>query len=402
MNRDGCHSTRGAECARIFLPRTKVRLHLGALVGLLALALACAPTGGPSPQASTASSGGGQAAASASSEWDQIVAAAKREGEVSVYGPPPPDVRDVLTLGFQQQYPEIKVTYTPGYGGELGPKVLREQEAGRYLGDLLISGTTTLITTLMDGNALDPIRPSLVGPESDPSKWMDNRLEFADDAQQNVFIFSNYIAPAAAYNTTMVNLSELKSWRDLLDPKWNGRLVMHDPRQPGAGLAFVTMLNTKLGREYLERFFATNLAFSRQQDQLVEFVSRGRYAMAIATQPEVVGPAKAQGLPIDLLPAENLAEGTYVTPGYGAISLLKNAPHPNAAKVYLNFLIAAKTQEQFDKASLFASRRRDVPRDQVPSHMVPKEGVEYHREYQERWAREKEQTLGLVESLTRR
>jgi iron(III) transport system substrate-binding protein len=365
--------------------------------------LACAPSGGQSPQAPAAApSGGTQAAPSAGSEWDQIVAAAKREGEVSVYGPPPPDVRDVLTLGFQQQYPEIKVSYTPGYGGELGPKVLREQEARQYLGDLLISGTTTLITTLMDASALDPVPPLLVGPESQPAKWMDNRLEFADNAQQYVFVFSNYIAPPAAYNTTMVNLSELKSWRDLLDPKWNGRLAMHDPRQPGAGLAFATMLHTKLGRDYLERLFAMNVAFSRQQDQLVEFVSRGRYAMAIATQPEVVGPAKAQGLPIDLLPAENLAEGSYVTPGYGAISALKNSPHPNAAKVYLNWLLTARTQEDFDKASLFASRRRDVPRDQLPSYMVPKEGVEYHREYQERWVREKEQTITLVESLIRR
>src|SRR5688572_20980746 len=99
----------------------------------------------------------------AQSQWNEIVEAAKREGTVVVIGPQGSETRDALVQGFQRKYPEIKVEHSGSAGAQLPPKLIAEQKSERYSVDLLVQGTTTVITGLMSVKAVVPIHSYLVG-----------------------------------------------------------------------------------------------------------------------------------------------------------------------------------------------------------------------------------------------
>ena len=118
-------------------------------------------------------------------EWAEVVAAAKREGKVVVIGPQGTETREALTEGFQRKYPEIQVEHSGAAGAQLPPKLLAEQKSERYSVDLLVQGTTTVITGLMMAKAVIPIQPFLVGPNTqDTSVWLNKKFSFADEAGQ--------------------------------------------------------------------------------------------------------------------------------------------------------------------------------------------------------------------------
>jgi ABC-type glycerol-3-phosphate transport system substrate-binding protein len=112
------------------------------------------------------------ASAPKTSEWEKTAAAAKGEGRVVIMGPAGADVRDAFTEGFQKKYPGIQVDFNGMAGAQVAPKLLNELSAGVYRTDLVIAGTITAIESLIPANAVVPIQPYLVGPESqDLSKW---------------------------------------------------------------------------------------------------------------------------------------------------------------------------------------------------------------------------------------
>ena len=174
----------------------------------------------------------------AQSQWNEIVEAAKREGSVVVVGPQGNETREALTVGFQKKYPEIKVEHSSAAGAQLPPKLLAEQKAERYSVDVLVQGTTTVINGLMPVKAVIPIQPYLVGPNSrDPGPWFNKKFSFADEAGQYNLAMSVYILPPFVFNPKLVAANEINAWKDLLAPKWKGKLVMRDPRLAGGGLA---------------------------------------------------------------------------------------------------------------------------------------------------------------------
>src|SRR4249920_256159 len=89
------------------------------------------------------------AIAQSSQSWEQILAAAKKEGMVSVIGPQGSETRDALTLAFQKKYPDIRVELQSMAGTQIGPKLLNELAAGRNSTDVLITGTTTALEALL-------------------------------------------------------------------------------------------------------------------------------------------------------------------------------------------------------------------------------------------------------------
>ena len=89
------------------------------------------------------------AMAQSAQSWEQILVAAKKEGMVSVIGPQGSETRDALTLVFQKKYPDIRVDLQSMAGSQIGPKLFNELAAGRNTTDLLITGTTTALETLL-------------------------------------------------------------------------------------------------------------------------------------------------------------------------------------------------------------------------------------------------------------
>jgi iron(III) transport system substrate-binding protein len=365
--------------------------------GLLLLAGACGPTTATNQGASgsratqpTGSQGttpASTAAGAAATEWAQTVARANQEGKVVVLGPPGADAREALTVPFQSQYPGIQVDYTGGAGSQTAPKVLNERQAGQYLADLYVGGTTTPVVAFMPLNALDDINGYLVGPDITPAAWRDGRLDYTDEAGQYNVVFTSYVKAPIGYNPQQVAATDLRSYKDLLDPKWRGKISMLDPSLPqaqGAGTFFYA--TPGLGPAFIKDLFANGVTFSKDDRQILDWVARGQYPLTLTASDLAVAELKKKGITIELLPSEALAEGTYLTAGFGSVSVIDRAPHPNATKVYLNWLLSQEGQTAWSRASGYPSRRLDVPTDHLADPaLIPKPGVAYQENYKERY-----------------
>ncbi|HLY66353.1 MAG TPA: extracellular solute-binding protein, partial [Chloroflexota bacterium] len=184
--------------------------------------------GAASPASSSAPS-----ASSAGSAWNDVVAAAQREGSVKVIGQAGDNIAQVLAAGFKQRYPQINVDFNGIGSGAMETKVLTERQAGQFTYDVAVHGPPDLLN-LMEAKALDPLPPILTGPNtSDLTKWLDGTFDYADTAGQYVFMFFSGSSTPLIYDPRQASPSDFTSWRDLLNPKWKGKIAMYDPRIPG-------------------------------------------------------------------------------------------------------------------------------------------------------------------------
>jgi len=122
---------------------------LALLAGLLAL-VACAAEEKATPAPTTP---GAEARAAWEQEWERVLAAAKREGKVTVLGPTGAENRRALTEPFEKKY-GITVDFFAGSGSELAPRIRTERQAGQYLWDVYVGGISTMVNTLKPMGAL--------------------------------------------------------------------------------------------------------------------------------------------------------------------------------------------------------------------------------------------------------
>jgi iron(III) transport system substrate-binding protein len=369
---------------------------------LLACAPAAAPRAAESPAPPAASAGqAGSTAAAEAAAWEQVVAAANREGKVVVYGPATAEIRHALTEEFERLYPGIKVDYTGGPGGALGPKIIPERQAGQYNWDLVVAGTSVHLD-LMKSQVLDPIAPYLGGPDTrDFSPWLGGQLEFGDEAREINVVLSSYVKAPVAYHPGSVAPGEIRSYRDLLNPKWKGRIAMYDPRVPGTGASFANFFYTHpaLGREFFRQILGQDLIFSRDDRQLLDWVTRGQYALVLAPSEKVTTDLASRGIQVAVLGPEDLAEGSYVAAGAGSISVVNRPPHPNATRVFVNWLLSRDGQLAFSKGAGYTSRRTDVPTDHLPGITAPKPGVQYQENYKQKYVEMEAETQDFLKSV---
>ena len=166
----------------------------------------------------------------------------------------------------------------------------------------------------------------------------------------------------------MMKPEEARSYDDLLLPKFKGKIGILDPRSPGAGTAtWAFFLKTK-GEEWLRKLAAQDMFLSRDQRQLADSLAKGKVAITIGLTYYTFAPFLKAGLPVKPLP--DMKEGTYTSCGSSATSIVKNSPHPNATKVFVNWLFSKEGQEIYGKAMGQATRRLDVDTKWMAAHGV--------------------------------
>lgn len=321
-------------------------------------------------------------AAQAKPDWqlerERTVAAAEKEGQVTVYGPPGKQYQDAIAA-FQEAYPKIKLNYVPGSGTDNSQRLLAERRAGKYLADLFVSGSGTAVI-LFKGNVFDPLPPSFVLPENkDPAHWFSRRHQYADPQNQHIFIMQgNVDTSIGAYNTKLVNPQQIKSHWDVLSPKWKGKMVAYDPRERGhiqnmRGIYY----NPSLGGEFIRRLFGEmDITVGRDQRQMLDWVANGKFHIYLFATDNDVEDAARKGLPVGVLEAPP-QEG-YMSAGFGHLCLVNKAPHPHAAKIFINWLLSREGQVQWQKKTDNNSLRIDIPKDMITDQRsIPKEGENY-------------------------
>lgn len=361
-------------------------------VGLTAL-VACAPAA-PSPAAAPPKAAPPPAAkaeqpaakADWQAEWEKVVAAAKKEGVVQVAAPPGDLLRENVRKGFGEAFPEIALQWTGARTTETATKLESERRAGVYNLDVLIGGTTTVATQMSPMGALDPIKPALLLPEvTTPDAWRGGQLAFADPEAQYNLTFVNIAYPFVAYDQKQVHPEEVDELQELLDPKWTGKIVMEYPLQPGAGQLFsrwvFEVLGPQKGAEYVRALRGQAGAVDRDERRLMESVVRGRYPILV---PALTGPVMTQmfqqGLQFGIVP-EFKEVGTATSASFGSLVLINRAPHPNAAKVFINWFLGKDGQTAYTISADEPSRRLDVRTDHLPEWAIPKPGVKYWESY---------------------
>ncbi len=315
-------------------------------------------------------------------DWEKTVEAAKREGQLSIYGV---SGYDEVFREFQKRYPEIKTSFVSGLGSQHGSRIMNERRAGKYLVDIYLAGTVTPYNVFYRAKALDPISSVLVLPEVlDESKWWEGKHHYADPEERYIFVFQgNVHGGENAYNTKLVDPKEFKSYWDFLEPKWKGKIVARDPKAVSTvahGLRFFYN-HPEIGPEFIKRFFSeTDLTLSRDERQMLDWLGVGKFPLAFFIGG--VEEAAKQGLPIKMFEPVSFKEDAAVGPTQGSLSLLNRAPHPNAAKVAINWFLSREGQNAYQTSfaqvgDIRQSMREDISKDVIPPAYRRVKGAKY-------------------------
>jgi ABC-type Fe3+ transport system substrate-binding protein len=321
---------------------------------------------------------GGESKPAWEKAWEQTLEAAKKEGQVTIYHTRGPF--DNVFADFNKRYPGIKVVSVVGRGGDLISRIMSERRAEKYLTDIYLGSSGTPVDVLYPAKFLEPLQPILVLPEvRDPSNWFRKQHHYADPEGKYVFVFEGVVRSDMAYNNTLVDPKEFSSYWDLLKPKWKGKIAAMDPKLPGfpSGLLQFAFYHPDLGAKFLRQLFGEmDITLSREGRQLVDWLSVGKFAIAIAPSASEVQASMKQGLPVNRFEPRAFKEGIYMRATQGSLSVLNRLPHPNATKVFANWLLSREGQTHYQKHFLridpVFSLREDVPPDPTVEPYRPK------------------------------
>ena len=316
-------------------------------------------------------------------EWEKTVKAAEEEGTVVIYMTNA--FEPVFREAFQKKYPKIKVTTVTGRGPELSQRIMSERRGGKYIADLYVSGNITPLTVFHRAKILEPVKPLLLLPEVvDPSGWYEGKHHYDDPENRYIFVFEG--TPRSGeitFNTKIVNPSEIKSYWDLLNPKWKGKIISVDPLVSGpiSAAQIFFYKHPDLGPEFLRRFHAdTDMAIVRSNEQLLDWLSAGKYSFGIGARQ--VDTAMMQGLPLNQFLPGSLKEGSSVTAYNGTLSFFNRAPDPNAAQVAVNWLLSREGQTAWldsnqKTGGLYDSLREDISKEKVSDQARRVKGAKF-------------------------
>lgn len=315
--------------------------------------------------------------------WEETVNSARKEGAVSVYFWQGGNLEKAIQA-FQQKFPEIRLTAVGGRGSGFITRIAAEMRAGKYLADVCICGVTSPYEVLHKrANALESIKSALILPEvTDPSKWWQGKHHFQDPEGQFIFAYwGRAAATRVSYNTKLVNPAEFTSYWDILNPKWKGKIVAADPTESAGGWRAL-YYKPEVGPEFLKRLFSEmDLIFTRSDRQATDWLATGKAVMGLFLTgiPE----AKSQGLPVDEFKDSSFKEAPSMDTGpNGTIALMKQAPHPNAAKVFVNWFLSREGQIAWQEImnsplEQAESMREDISKDPIPPEYRRRKGVDY-------------------------
>lgn len=370
-----------------------------ALMLVLIVTAACAPAAAPSasptaakpaaaatPAAKTGDSAGASAKPAGNADWDNLVAAAKKEGKVAVVIASGAGYEAVMAA-FEKAYPDIKVEADYQHGADFRPKVAAERAASQYLRDLYI-GASVVLDLKKDGY-LDPLRPVLTLPEVvDDSKWPGGLDAAFMDKEKYDFAFEMSVKYAVSVNRDAVPESQLNKVDDLLEPQWGPKLAIIDPRRPGSSRDIVAFFLKVRGEPFVRKLLAQPMSITTDYRQIAEWAIRGKNPIGIGITNYSLNDLKKEGLTANIKPlAPETDIGALASEGNGGVGMFNHALHPNAAKVFVNWLLSKDGQTAWVKNVEESSRRLDVPPGPPEQHPDPKRSyVLLHTEENIHWA----------------
>lgn len=267
-----------------------------------------------------------------------LLEAAKKEGEVVWYTSLVVNqAARPLVAAFEKEYPGIKVRMTSGTTSDLLQKIMAEGQAGSPRADVSHAGSG--LSTLLNAGLIAPYVPT--ESKRYPDQYKDPNGFWTGQVV-------SFLVPAI--NTDLVKLAdEPKSWNDLLEPKWTGKIAWAQQLTQGGPPGFIgttlTAMGKEKGMEYLKKLSQQKIInVPASQRVVLDQVIAGQYPVALSTFSHHSEISAKKGAPVKWLKFE------YVTGTVDPIFLIKSAPHPNAAKLFIEFVLSSKGQTILQQA----------------------------------------------------
>src|SRR5215467_551126 len=314
----------------------------------------------------------------ASAEWERVLAAARAEGSVTVAGFPL--LEEKMSAAFKRDT-GIAMNFLASNTAEQSARLEAEARARNLTIDILLGGGRELGPMMRDG-LLEPVAPQLLLPGVAPKNFRRGKLKWMDSSGQYLLQGAEYVFGWLVVNKDRIDLNTVKTWKDLLDPKFRGRIASYDLRTPGPGQGSSAWIYNTFGIDYIKAFFLDQqVKFTTDNRQLVEMVARGTMPIAFGTiQNEVERFRKAGFSNLAVVFPEDVPG--YLTGGFSVLKQAKGVPHRNAATVFINWYMSRPGQEVYESVMLETSRRNDLNTG-LPDYLVPRAGIKYYEAFNE-------------------
>ncbi len=320
----------------------------------------------PTPTAPAASTPSGQtptATASFQQQWQDLIAAAQKEGEVDIvaggvasrtYGP----VADAFGKEFG-----VKVNFSTGSSSAQASRILAERQKGTYTVDIAKTGSSTSANDYIPAGALDPVANWLIAPDVlNQSDWFQGHWWWGDTQQKYNFIFSANVQNPPInieINTNQVNPADITSVYDFLASKYVGKLGALPPTTGGAQQEyFDAYADPDLGPDFVQKYVQDMKVFYNSDYRQIEnqLADGTLYAAIFAgAVNQDVQTMQSQGLPVELLQKQVKERGMLVSAGSASnIGIFNHPAHPNAAKLFINWWLSKTGQTAMQEDSAVA------------------------------------------------
>lgn len=268
------------------------------------------------------------------------LAAAKKEGKVTWYTSTPIKTAQKVAALFEKET-GVHVELFRSGGSAILRRFMQEHTSGLNAADVMTTSDPANSNKLAAQGVFVPFKPDNFDKVPDVAKepngaWVAQRLNM-----MVIYVRSDKIA-AADYP---------KTWTDVLAPKYKGKLAMTDPSFTSLQLMVVSTLSRKFGWDYYKKLKANGIMIVQSNQQVLDTVKSGERPIALGALDSYAAAARKQGHKIhSIYPSD----GTFIIPSPTAI--IKGSPHPNAAKLFANFMLSKKAQELFPAGGGYAAR----------------------------------------------
>lgn len=334
----------------------------------------------------TTLAGAAESKAGWEAEWKRTLESAKKEGTVVVTGSPDPVMRNEIVPKFTARF-GIPVQYIAGGASQIVARLSTERNAKLYSTDIFMAGMNTVANILYPNKMLDPLKPILILPEVvEPSKWRKGKLWFQDPEERHVLRVFSSIANLFHINRDHVKPAELRASKDLLNPKWRGKISAEDPILGGGGANKAARFYVQLGEEFVRKLYKEQkLVFSRERRQMADWVARGTYPICLDCRDDDLKSLQQEGFNFFEFFELTDMPGT-LTSAPWLLTLLNQAPHPNAARVFANWIVSKEALEIYSRAFGYATLRTDADESFLKSETIPRPEVKYFDDADWQWA----------------
>lgn len=308
-------------------------------------------------------------------KWAKALSVGRQEGLVLVYTSAEASMREELRKSFTEKF-GIKLAFVVGSSSEMANKIRTERNYGLYLPDAYITGYTTLINVVKPhGDILEPIEPILLLPEViDTKAWLGGKGPYIDKDKMVIGMAAQFMRYLTR-NTELIKEGEITSFPDLLKPQYKGKMILRDPTGAGTGNAWVGFMVRLWGldktQDYLRQFVQQEPVITRDIRLQLESLAHGKYALGVGTSGDTTAEFIKLGAP---LASVRTTHGGVILPGGGSLGLPSKQAHPNAAIIFINWLLSREGQSAFVRGYGQPTTRLDVSSEGIDPSLLPQPG----------------------------